>query len=74
MQIGTRWSVGDPHPALPDAVADAIAQVERDIAGFDTSSWRWTLTFLEGLPVVTLDDGTRILWDGVSATIVEESA
>lgn len=74
MQIGTRWAVGDAHPDLPDAVAAAIAQVEADISGFDTSGWRWTLTFLEGLPVVELDDGTRILWDGVSAQIAEESS
>ena len=26
----------------------------------DTSSWYWTLTYLENRPVVQLDDGTTI--------------
>jgi len=61
MQLGTRWNVGDAAPArLPDDVVAAIAGVERDLAGIDTAGWRWTLTWLEGRPVVELDDGTTI--------------
>jgi hypothetical protein len=32
----------------------------------DTANWRWTLTWLEGKPVVELDDGTviRVAPDG----------
>jgi hypothetical protein len=61
MQLGTRWNVADIPPArLPDAVLSAIADVESELAGMDTTGWHWTLTWLEGRPVVQLDDGTTI--------------
>lgn len=63
MQIGKRWSVGDEAPqSLPLALRQAIAQEEGvlDELGADTTGWGWTLTYLEGEPVVTLDDGTVI--------------
>ena len=61
MQLGTRWSVGDEPPAkLPVPVVAAIRAVEAELADRDTSGWRWTLTWLEGLPVTQLDDGTTI--------------
>jgi hypothetical protein len=64
MQLGTRWPVGDATPErLPDAVRLAVRTVEGELAGIDTSQWRWTLTWLEGLPVVELDDGTVIRYD-----------
>ena len=67
MQLGTRWSFGGETPArLPEAVVAAIAEVEAGVATTDTQSWRWTLTWLEGRPVVELDDGTviRVSADG----------
>lgn len=71
MQLGTRWSVGAQPPAsLPDAVTEAVRQVEAELAGFDASSWRWTLTWLEGRPVVELDDGTTIRLDGSGTATV----
>jgi hypothetical protein len=61
MQLGTRWPVGDEPPArLSDEVRDAVRAVEAEVQSFDTSTWRWTLTWLEGRPVVELDDGTTI--------------
>ncbi|MGX5680118.1 hypothetical protein [Schumannella luteola] len=75
MQLGTRWSVGDVPPArLDDAVRAAIASVEAELAGIDTAGWRWTLTWLEGRPVVELDDGTviRVSHDGEVSVSVEE--
>jgi hypothetical protein len=48
---------------LPDAVRLAVGTVEAELTGIDTSQWRWTLTWLEGLPVVELDDGTVIRYD-----------
>ena len=61
MQMGTRWSVGDEPPAqLSDEVRTAVRSVEAEVEGIDTSQWRWTLTWLEGRPVVELDDGTVI--------------
>lgn len=59
MQLGTRWNVGDDAPArLPDPVVAAVREVEAEIG--DRPGWRWTLTWLEGRPVVELDDGTTI--------------
>lgn len=66
MQLGTRWSVGDDAPSrLSAAVVEAVAGVERELAaqGVDASTWRWTLTWLEGKPVVELDDGTSVTVD-----------
>jgi hypothetical protein len=64
MQLGTRWSVGAPTPErLPAPVVLAIRDVEAQLAEVDTSQWRWTLTWLEGRPVVELDDGTTIRVD-----------
>jgi len=61
MQLGTRWPVGaDTPPRLPDAMVAAIREVEAEVADLDTAQWRWTLTWLEGRPVVELDDGTLL--------------
>ena len=67
MQIGTRWAVGGEAPqSVPLAMRAAIDDEERTLVelGADTASWRWTLTWLEGQPVVELDDGTTIHLDG----------
>ena len=71
MQLGTRWSVGGEPPArLNPEVRAAVRAVEGELLGRDTSLWRWTLTWLEGRPVVALDDGTviRVTHDGVVVT------
>jgi hypothetical protein len=75
MQLGTRWSVGDTPPtALPAAVISAIAASEAELAGIETANWRWTLTWLEGRPVVQLDDGTTLRFDPTTnaVTVTEE--
>lgn len=67
MQLGTRWSVGDTPPAtLPAAVLAAIIAIEAELTGVDTAAWRWTLTWLEGKPVVQLDDGTTLRFNPAS--------
>jgi hypothetical protein len=73
MQLGTRWNVGEEPPArlAPDFVA-AVRTVEQELAGVDTSQWRWTLTWLEGRPVAELDDGTIIRVDYEGAVTVSE--
>jgi len=71
MQLGTRWSVGNEPPARLSAdVRAAVRAVEGDLLGYDTTLWRWTLTWLEGRPVVELDDGTviRVSHDGTVTT------
>ncbi|MHA7986750.1 hypothetical protein ACX9R5_13190 [Rathayibacter sp. CAU 1779] len=63
MQLGTRWPVGGAAPqALPSVVVSAVRSVEDELEALDVdaSTWRWTLTWLEGRPVVELDDGTVI--------------
>ena len=69
MQLGTRWSVGDDTPPrLPPVVVAAIRAVEAEYSDRDTSAWRWTLTWLEGKPVVELDEGTVIWYNSVEDT------
>jgi hypothetical protein len=61
MQLGTRWAAGDPPPArLSAEMTEAIAAVETQLFGVDTSQWRWTLTWLEGRPVAEFEDGTVV--------------
>ena len=63
MQLGTRWAVGASAPdRIPEPVRAAIRTVEAELEQADVSSsgWGWTLTYLEGKPIVDLDDGTRI--------------
>jgi hypothetical protein len=63
MQLGTRWAVGAAAPdRIPEPVRAAIRTVEAELDGTDqpTAGWGWTLTYLEGKPIVDLDDGTRI--------------
>ncbi|MCW4384673.1 hypothetical protein OH146_02670 [Salinibacterium sp. SYSU T00001] len=69
MQLGTRWSVGASSPdRLPEPVRNAVREVDAELlalasADFDPTTWRWTLTWLEGRPVVELDDGTVVTVD-----------
>jgi hypothetical protein len=71
MQLGTRWTVGaQPPQNLPETIVTSIAEVEAELAGVDTSLWRWTLTWLERRPVVELDDGTVIRLDHEGAASI----
>ncbi|MBC7589453.1 MAG: hypothetical protein H7226_00230 [Salinibacterium sp.] len=71
MQMGTRWAVGAETPArLPQLVGDAVKSIEAELEGIDTSLLRWTLTWLEGNPVVELDDGTVIRYSGGEVFVV----
>lgn len=75
MQLGTRWPVGTEAPArLPVAMRDAIADVEVELTGTDTSAWRWTLTWLEGRPIVELDDGTVLRYDPQNDAVARSTA
>jgi len=63
--------VGAEAPSrLPQLVIDAVNSVEVELEGIDTSLLRWTLTWLEGNPVVELDDGTVIRYAGGEVFIV----
>lgn len=83
MQLGTRWAIGGELPdGLPHVVELAVRAVEEeldavgvDAVSGDTAQWRWTLTWLEGKPVIELDDGTVIRYNAGedSATITQPS-
>ncbi len=71
MQLGTRWSVGDTPPiGLPEVVTAAVRTVEDELKADDVNSrgWRWTLTWLERLPIIELDDGTVVTYNPVADT------
>jgi hypothetical protein len=70
MQLGTRWAVGDAAPdRLPVEMLAAVAEVETELDEVDTAGWRWTLTWLEGRPVVQLDDGTTLRFDPGTSSV-----
>ncbi|WP_403024432.1 hypothetical protein [Salinibacterium sp. GXW1014] len=76
MQLGTRWSVGAESPdRLPAAVRDAIRGVDEELLAlasetFDPTTWRWTLTWLEGRPIAELDDGTVVTLDTAGEVLI----
>ena len=73
MQLGTRWNIGDEPPArLPGEVVAAVRGVEDEVG--ERPGWRWTLTWLEGRPVVELDDGTVIRMGHDGAVSVQDPA
>jgi Ethanolamine utilization protein EutJ (predicted chaperonin) len=77
MQLGTRWLAHTlPPQTLVHSVKEAIAVVESDLMKLsqDTSTWKWTLTYLENRPVVQLDDGTtiRLLHNGEISIELEQ--
>lgn len=77
MQLGTRWLAHTVPPQnLDQRVTDAIAGVEGELVNLsqDTSTWNWTLTYLENRPVVQLDDGTtiRLLHNGQVSIELEQ--
>jgi hypothetical protein len=75
MQLGTRWELGaEPPSRLPAAMLAAIAAVEIELAGVDTTGWRWTLTWLEGRPVVELDDGTTLRYNPLDESVTVTTA
>lgn len=78
MQLGKRWPVGADVPAeLPRVVVSAVGDVEAELRsdGVPIESWAWTLTWLEGRPVVELDDGTVVTYNSAedTATIRQET-
>lgn len=58
MQLGTRWPLGAEPPArLPDDVIAAVREVE-NASEASSVQRRWTLTWLEGKPILELDPAT----------------
>ncbi|NUT58816.1 MAG: hypothetical protein HOQ00_08265 [Agromyces sp.] len=58
MRLGTRWEFGaEPPASVPADLRPRIAAAE---ASHEGAGRHWTLTWLEGRPIVELDDGTVI--------------
>lgn len=52
MQMGARWRVGEtPHRGVPPTLHHCVAELEKQFPDADS----WTLTWLEGRPVLALD-------------------
>jgi hypothetical protein len=61
MMVGSRFSVGADIPSsIPDDLHADIRAVEDSLTDNERATLRWTLTWLEGRPIVTLDNGTRV--------------
>ena len=58
MQLGSRFSVGQAPTQLPSTLIQQISQVEANLSNEEKNTLRWTLTWLEGRPIVELDNGT----------------
>jgi hypothetical protein len=60
MQLGSRFSVGQAPSSLPSDLLDAISHIEAELSEEEKTTLRWTLTWLEGRPIVELDNGTTL--------------
>ena len=61
MMVGSRFSVGADIPSsIPQNLHAEIRAIEDSLTDDERASLRWTLTWLEGQPIVTLDNGTQI--------------
>ena len=61
MMLGSRFSVGGEIPrGLPAELEGQVREVEASLSEEERARLRWTLTWLEGKPVLTLDNGVRL--------------
>ncbi len=73
MQLGTRWTAGSPAPSsVPPALHTQIAAVEATLVvdSLGQPMPRWTLTWLEGRPIVELDTGVIVTLDHDGEAVV----
>jgi hypothetical protein len=63
VRLGTRWRAGTTPPAaVPSELVERLRLAEDGLAG-TAADVSWTLTWLEGRPIATLDDGTTVTLD-----------
>lgn len=61
MMVGSRFSVGSDIPrSIPASLHPEIRQIEEALTDDERKTLRWTLTWLEGRPIVTLDNGVEV--------------
>jgi hypothetical protein len=64
MQLGSRFSPGQAPTSLPEDIRQQISDVEGALSDDERTQLRWTLTWLEGQPIVELDNGVVIKRQG----------
>ena len=57
MRVGSRFSIGETPKGLPVTLVAEMARVEKNLSPIQRESLRWTLTWLEDRPILTLDNG-----------------
>jgi hypothetical protein len=60
MQLGNRFSIGQAPASLPEALQQEISAIEATLSDEQKATLRWTLTWLEGRPLVELDNGVQL--------------
>lgn len=60
MQLGGRFSVGMAPGSLPAPVLRDVSAAEAELSSEERTTMRWTLTWLEGHPVLELDNGVVV--------------
>ncbi|MGA1446238.1 MAG: hypothetical protein ACO35C_01030 [Pontimonas sp.] len=60
MQLGSRFSVGQAPTSLPGSLIAEMETIEATLNDEERVTLRWTLTWLENRPVVTLDNGVTL--------------
>ena len=60
MQLGSRFSVGQAPSSLPGSLIAEMETIEATLNDEERVTLRWTLTWLENRPVVTLDNGVTL--------------
>ncbi|MBX3312378.1 MAG: hypothetical protein KF916_05745 [Microbacteriaceae bacterium] len=68
ISIGKRWQGKEMPPALPVELEQFVQNVEAELEENNLGSW--TLTFLEGKPVVYHSNGAEATIDSSGALVV----
>lgn len=60
MKVGGRFDIGTLADSLPEPLASDVRKIEAELTDEEKASKRWTLTWLEGKPIVELDNGPTL--------------
>ena len=60
MKVGGRFDIGQLADSLPEPLASDVRKIEAELTDEEKASKRWTLTWLEGKPIVELDNGPTL--------------
>ena len=60
MKVGGRFDIGTLADSLPEPLASDVRKIEAELTDEEKASKRWTLTRLEGKPIVELDNGPTL--------------